>query len=85
MEDADDLIQYLREQISEEEVIYYDRAMEYLIEHDSSLTESLSIAHDLGYTADNINSELLATLLQQQNLQEELSGLENEIRSIYES
>ena len=83
-DNADNLIEALREQINEAEVIYYSKAMEYLSDNDGSLKESLALAHDLGYTAENINSELLATLLQQQNLNEELSDLTSEIEAIYE-
>lgn len=82
-ETAEELIENMRTQISEDEVIYYSKAMEYLMENDNSLTESLAIAHELGYTADNINSELLATLLMQRNLEEELSGIEADINAIY--
>ena len=44
------------------EVIYYAKAMEYLKEHDTSLSESIEIATEYGYTLENINSELLASL-----------------------
>ena len=53
----------------EVEIIYYSNAMEYLMERDPSLRESLEIAHEYGYTADNINSELLASLLASLNCQ----------------
>jgi len=82
-DNADELMENIREQINEEEVIYYRTAMEYLMENDNSLTESLALAHELGYTADNINSELLATVLKQQNLHEELSDLATEIENCY--
>jgi hypothetical protein len=59
----------------ETEIIYYNRAMEYLSEHDWSLTESAEIASDLGFELKNINSEMLATI----HLQE---GLINSIRRI---
>ena len=59
----------------ETEIIYYNRAMEYLSEHDWSLTESAKIASDLGFELKNINSEMLATL----HLQD---GLINSIRKI---
>ena len=59
----------------ETEIIYYNRAMEYLSEHDWSLTESAGIASDLGFELKNINSEILATL----HLQD---GLINSIRKI---
>lgn len=44
------------------EIIYYSKAMEYLREHDTSLSESIEIATEYGYTLENINSELLASL-----------------------
>tara|TARA_Y100000031_G_scaffold41933_1_gene48267 strand:+ start:686 stop:961 length:276 start_codon:yes stop_codon:yes gene_type:complete len=59
----------------ETEIIYYNRAMEYLSEHDWSLTESAEIASDLGFELKNINSEMLATI----HLQD---GLINSIRKI---
>ena len=83
IDNADELIEALREEIQQEEVIYYTKAMDYLHTHDNSLQYSLGLAHDLGYTADKINSELLATLLQQENLNEELNDLINEIEAIY--
>tara|TARA_B100001175_G_scaffold241185_1_gene207521 strand:+ start:960 stop:1394 length:435 start_codon:yes stop_codon:yes gene_type:complete len=44
------------------EVIYYHKAMEYLKENDCSLSESVELATEHGYTLENINSELLASL-----------------------
>ena len=44
------------------EIIYYAKAMEYLKEYDCSLAESIEIATEYGYTLENINSELLASL-----------------------
>tara|TARA_R110002050_G_scaffold138069_2_gene261790 strand:- start:778 stop:1161 length:384 start_codon:yes stop_codon:yes gene_type:complete len=44
------------------DIIYYNRAMKYLFENDSSLSESIEIAVDMGYSLENINSELLASL-----------------------
>ena len=44
------------------EIIYYYKAMDYLREHDTSLTESLELAAEYGYTTENLNSELLASL-----------------------
>ena len=45
-----------------EEVIYYSSAIRYLKDNDPSLCESLEIANEYGYTTENLNSELLATL-----------------------
>ncbi len=80
---ATELIEAMRQEISEDEVIYYSKAIEYLSNNDASLKESMSIANNLGYSCKDINSELLATLLQQQNLNEELNGLEEEIIDIF--
>ena len=66
-----------------QEVIYYASAMEYLMENDNSLRESLEIAHELGYTADKINSELLASLLKSQNERENFAELESEINDFF--
>jgi hypothetical protein len=68
---SDELGDYDSDQIREElqdngffdvEIIYYYKAMDYLKEHDTSLSESIEIAHEYGYTLENINSELLASL-----------------------
>ena len=80
----DEFMEAIQDAINSEEIIYYSRAMEYLKENDSSLNESMSLASDLGYTPENLNSEILATLLYQQNLNEELNELYNEIESIFE-
>ena len=82
-ETSKELIEGMEEQINENEVIYYSNAMEYLSENDASLKESLEIADELGYSPKDINSELLATLLQQQNMREELNNLEKDIEEIY--
>jgi intracellular sulfur oxidation DsrE/DsrF family protein len=63
------------------EIIYYSNAMKFLSENDSSLRESLEIAHEFGYEAKNLNSELLASLLASKMLQDEFSKLEYEIES----
>ena len=45
------------------EMIYFTNAIEYLSENDPSLKNSLEIASDLGYTPNNLDSEILASLL----------------------
>ena len=45
-----------------EEIIYYHTAINYLKENDCSLSESLDIANEYGYTLENLNSEILASL-----------------------
>ena len=82
-DDADDFIEQLNQQIEEEEVIYYSNAIKYLQENDPSLCDSMAIAQEMGYSPKDLNSELLATMLKQQNDKEELSKLEDEIREIW--
>ena len=65
--------------ISATEITHYSNALKYLKENDPGLQESLEIAWDFGYTCDKVNSELLATLLLQSILQEELQELLNKI------
>ena len=67
----------------EVEIIYYSNAMEYLMERDPSLLESLEIAHEYGYTADNINSELLASLLASRECRDEFMRYEDEITEFF--
>ena len=66
------------------EIIYYTTAIEYLMARDPSLRESLEIAHEYGYTADNINSELLASLLASKECREEFMSYEDEITEFFE-
>ena len=65
------------------EIIYYSKAMEYLMENDTSLQNSMELAADFGYTPENINSELLASLLATQYSMEELYKYEHEITEFF--
>jgi hypothetical protein len=67
------------------EVIYYTNAMEYLMERDSSLRESLEIAEEYGYTPSNITSEVLASLLASKECREEFMSYEDEITEFFNS
>ena len=58
-----------------EEVIYYSTAINYLKENDPSLSESLEIATEYGYTTNNLNSELLASLHASQKKEETFNEL----------
>jgi hypothetical protein len=66
------------------EIIYYANAIEYLSNNDPSLNECMSIASESGYTADNLNSEVLASLLASQNNKEEFQNLENEVTAFFD-
>lgn len=80
----DEFQEAIYQSITENEIIYHSNAIEYLSENDPSLNESMSIASELGYTTENLNSELLATLLYQQDLHEEFSELCSEIEDYFE-
>jgi hypothetical protein len=82
----DNTVEYLHEytadQIEEEledngffdvEMIYYSNAMQYLKEHDNSLHESMQIASEHGYNTQDLNSELLASLLASRNKREDFN------------
>lgn len=66
------------------EVIYYASAIQYLKENDNSLRESLEIAHEYGYTLDNLNSEILASLLKSRNTRETFSEEQTDIEQFFE-
>ena len=68
---------------SKEDIIYYHEAMKYLLREDTSLCESLEIASEYGYTTENLNSELLATLLYQQNLTNQWYEISEQIEQIF--
>ncbi len=66
------------------EIIYYSTAMEYLTEHDTSLSDSMEIASDMGYETANLNSELLASLLASNKAVSEFEELQAEIDEFFE-
>jgi hypothetical protein len=67
------------------EVIYYSVAIKYLQENDPSLSESLEIASEYGYTTENLNSELLATLLKSRETRNEFEEIEEEATQFFEA
>ena len=56
--------------------------MTYLSENDFSLSESIEIAVDMGYSLENINSELLASLHASQKARDDFNGITDEIDEI---
>ena len=80
----DDFREYIVESILNFN-IYYSKAIEYLKENDNSLTRSLQIADDQGFEVGKLNSELLATLLYQDKLYNELWEMENEIMEYFKN
>ena len=86
-EDAKDFESYfeeLEESTYQVECFYYSSAMKYLTEHDTSLNESLEIASDMGYEVENLNSELLATLLMQRKELEALYEAKDDLEDLYD-
>jgi len=78
-----DFCDKVHEAIMQEDIIYYHEAMKYLLREDTSLCESLEIASEYGYTTENLNSELLATLLYQQNLTNQWYEISEQIEQIF--
>ena len=78
-----DFCDKVHEAIMQEDIIYYYEAMKYLSREDASLSQSLEIASEYGYTTENLNSELLATLLYQQNLTNQWYEISEEIEEIF--
>lgn len=65
------------------EIIYYSNAIEYLKRYDNCLTESIEIAIEYGYTIENLNSELLASLLASKNAMNDFWDYQNEINDFF--
>jgi len=87
-ETAQECIEAIEEEnMFDEDVIYYSNAIDYLKEYDPSLNESLEIANEYGYQLQNINSELLASLLKSQNNREDFYNdkVSYEIEEYYKS
>lgn len=81
----DDLTDYLQDNdYFNVEIIYYSNAMEYLSEHDPSLSDSLTLAHYMGCTLDSLNSETLASLLASENVRELYYDLQSDIDELLE-
>jgi len=78
----DNVIEYLEDRINEIEVIYYDRAMKILSEHDASLRDSLGYADEMGFSCGDLNSETLATILCQEKAREELYDIRDDIEEV---
>lgn len=66
------------------DIIYYQNAIEYLMKNDNSLYDSLAVAYEYGYTCNNLNSEILASLLASRKSRENFYNLQNEIDDFFE-
>ena len=75
IQSIEDLIDEIAQYIQGAELIYFSTAMKFLAEEDASLTNSLELANDMGYSLENLNSETLATILLQNKLWTELHDI----------
>tara|TARA_R110000744_G_scaffold51020_1_gene110090 strand:- start:54 stop:383 length:330 start_codon:yes stop_codon:yes gene_type:complete len=78
-----DFCDKVNDAIMQEEIIYYHKAIKYLMKEDASLSDSLDIASEYGYTTEQLNSELLATLLYQQRLTEQWYEIEEQVKELF--
>ena len=86
--DMDDPFESIFEMINDNggfeiEIIYYYYAIEYLKRYDNCLTESIELAIEYGYTIENLNSELLASLLASKNAMNDFRDYQNEINDFF--
>ena len=65
------------------EIVYYKNAMKYLTENDTSLTDSLTIAHEFGFDMTKITSETLASLHLSEKTREEFYEIEDLINDFF--
>ena len=83
MEGYDDLYEKLEEEgFFDVDIIYYARAMDYLKEHDSSLSDSLTLAGEMGYRSEDLSSEKLASILASEKIRESFAEFYDEIEEI---
>ena len=78
-----DFCDKVNDAIMSEELMYYYEAIKYLMREDASLGDSLEIASEYGYTTDQLNSELLATLLYQQRLTEQWYEISEQVEELF--
>jgi hypothetical protein len=83
LNDAHDLYDLLRDNYAfDVEIIYYSTAMKYLTEHDTSLSESLEIANEMGFDLESLNSETLASLHASRQAEDDYWTIKDEIDDI---
>lgn len=85
VESFDDICEILfNEGALDVEIIYYREAMDYLMKHDLTLTDSLELAEQMGYELGDLNCCTLATLLATRNNECNLYRLRDEIDEMIE-
>jgi len=83
-DEEQEFLEGLRYCVYEVEVIYYADAIKYLAENDNSLRNSLELADECCFELKNINSETLATLLRQQEINEQISEIESDMEYLFD-
>lgn len=66
------------------DIIYYYKAIKFLQKNDPSLRESLELAEELGFTPSSLNSETLASLLNERLLMQEWWDIREEVEEFFE-
>ena len=66
----------------DQEIIYYENAINYLRDNDPSFVESLNIANEFGYKLTDLDCEKLASLHASNKAREDFLELENEINKL---
>lgn len=79
-----DFEEHVNRLIDEYEVFYYRNAIEYLSDNDASLMESLHLASEFGFEPRDLNSEILATLLKQDNLRTCWNSISKEVKELFQ-
>jgi len=75
IENWNEISDKLFDAIHKQEIMYYADAISFLSKYDPSLCESFKLYHEMRYTTDILNFELLATILHQSLLKNDLSKL----------
>lgn len=81
----DEFIEAIQDYINEQEIIYYSKAIDFLRDNDTSLKDSLELAIEYGFSLKNLSSEILATLLHQSILNDDLNNIRSEIEEIFDN
>lgn len=66
------------------EIIYYSEAIDYLSDNDPSLSESIGLAIERGFSLDSLDSATLASLLASQTERDDFCNLADEINAFFE-
>jgi len=64
-------------------VVYYSKAMEFLQRNDPTLTLSLRLAEDMGYNMLDVDSEILASILKMNMIQNMLYDRADDITAFF--